>query len=426
MNRIDKVEIWGFWGNRHIKIKLFQYVNLFIGVNGSGKTTIINIIASALQADVETLVKMPFSKIRLDLSEVKGKRKPSIEVEKIQDEPLYENIIYRFKDKASDKYIDYPLNEIEGRKLLRKTRINRHRVRHTRLNPEISRKLESTINIKWLTIHRTNMIHSRYDEDDFESSVDQKLDELNRNLSRYFSRISSNISDEISKFQKNIISSMITEQAETTILTEIESFDLAKEKTALTDIFQKLQISNNSKNKLDTYFNEVDKARKKLMDTGRLNLDDVMILGNLYRSHKVVEEWNKLLNTQSRMLASQRNFVEILNNLLQRKTIKISQLNEIIATTDSEKELSVHDLSSGEKQLVIILGEALLQQSQIAVYITDEPELSMHISWQEKLIENVKKLNPNAQIICATHSPDVVGNFSSNIFDMEKIINESL
>ena len=45
---IDKVEIDGFWGDRHLTFNLHKDVNFLIGPNGSGKTTAINIIAAAL------------------------------------------------------------------------------------------------------------------------------------------------------------------------------------------------------------------------------------------------------------------------------------------------------------------------------------------------------------------------------------------
>lgn len=115
-------------------------------------------------------------------------------------------------------------------------------------------------------------------------------------------------------------------------------------------------------------------------------------------------------------------FVEVLNGLFQRKKVQINDKNEIEATTASGKRLSVRGLSSGEKQLVIILGEALLQQSAPWIYITDEPELSLHVKWQEKLVENLRRLNPQAQIVCATHSPDVVSTFAKKVLDMETVI----
>lgn len=40
----------------------------------------------------------------------------------------------------------------------------------------------------------------------------------------------------------------------------------------------------------------------------------------------------------------------------------------------------------------------------------DEPEISLHIEWQQKLIGMIRSLNPNVQIILTTHSPAVIMN----------------
>ncbi|EKN5948203.1 ATP-binding protein, partial [Yersinia enterocolitica] len=53
---------------------------------------------------------------------------------------------------------------------------------------------------------------------------------------------------------------------------------------------------------------------------------------------------------------------------------------------------------------------------------TDEPELSLHIAWQKNIIPAIKELNPNAQIIAATHSPEVASNYKNSIFDMETLV----
>jgi predicted ATP-binding protein involved in virulence len=38
----------------------------------------------------------------------------------------------------------------------------------------------------------------------------------------------------------------------------------------------------------------------------------------------------------------------------------------------------------------------------------DEPEISLHIEWQQQLIQRVRSLNPNVQIIMTTHSPALI------------------
>ncbi|MEN8216126.1 MAG: AAA family ATPase [Pseudomonadota bacterium] len=65
------------------------------------------------------------------------------------------------------------------------------------------------------------------------------------------------------------------------------------------------------------------------------------------------------------------------------------------------------NLSSGEKQILIILLTTLLQDKKEYILLMDEPEISLHIDWQRTLIKNIRQINPNCQIIIATHSPTV-------------------
>lgn len=426
MNIIDKVEINGFWGNRKLSIDFHSDVNFFIGVNGSGKTTVINIIAAALSADFATLDRLPFQKLRIVLSEVFGRKRPSIEVEKIENEDTpYSSIKYRIKEKATDEYKEYSLDEFEEEALLRRHMPSRQirAYMRKRMNRGIVARLESIANVSWLSIHRTSLSSSSSEEESYESSVDQKLEELSNDLGKYFSVLSSKVSDEITEFQRNIISSLLTEQTESAVFSSVTSFDLENEKQALYDIFEKLKIGGRSaKSKIDKHFLEVNKAREKLAGNEGLDFNHFMALVNSYRSHRVVENWNDLLKKQAEILKPKAIFVDVLNSLFQRKEIHINDKNEIEATTDSGKKLNIRGLSSGEKQLIIILGEALLQQESPWIYIADEPELSLHVRWQEKLIENLRRINPRAQIICATHSPDVVSTFAKNIFNMENLI----
>lgn len=69
-----------------------------------------------------------------------------------------------------------------------------------------------------------------------------------------------------------------------------------------------------------------------------------------------------------------------------------------------------YQLSSGEKQILIILTTVLIQGGRESIMIMDEPEISLHFDWQRRLIEDVRSLNPHLQLILATHSPAVVMN----------------
>lgn len=75
--------------------------------------------------------------------------------------------------------------------------------------------------------------------------------------------------------------------------------------------------------------------------------------------------------------------------------------------TNSEV-LSPYKLSSGEKQMLVILLTVLVEDQQPYVLFMDEPEISLHIEWQQKMIGLIRELNPNVQILLTTHSPAVI------------------
>lgn len=99
-----------------------------------------------------------------------------------------------------------------------------------------------------------------------------------------------------------------------------------------------------------------------------------------------------------------------------------------------EFSLLPEDLSSGEKQLLIILLTVFLQREKHNIYnqremekpfilILDEPEISLHTRWQRILIDKILELNPNCQIIIATHSASVFGNgWMDKVKRMEEIL----
>ncbi len=81
--------------------------------------------------------------------------------------------------------------------------------------------------------------------------------------------------------------------------------------------------------------------------------------------------------------------------------------NELVFEQYGEK-VPPYLLSSGEKQMLVILLTALTEDFQPYVLFMDEPEASLHFEWQKRLITMVRELNPNAQIILTTHSPAVI------------------
>ena len=78
--------------------------------------------------------------------------------------------------------------------------------------------------------------------------------------------------------------------------------------------------------------------------------------------------------------------------------------NDIVFYQNGERLLP-YKLSSGEKQMLVILLTVLVRDDDHCVLFMDEPEASLHIEWQQKLIGMIRSLNPNVQLILTTHSP---------------------
>ena len=76
----------------------------------------------------------------------------------------------------------------------------------------------------------------------------------------------------------------------------------------------------------------------------------------------------------------------------------------------TEDKIQLEQLSSGEKQILLILTTVFLQEEKPNVLLMDAPEISLHIGWQDKLIEKLRLLNPQCQLILTTHSPNIFVN----------------
>lgn len=429
MNILSSVTIDGFWGSRKVSIPLHPDVNFLIGVNGSGKTTLINMVAAALNADFQALDRLPFDKITIQLSEVGGSRKPSIEVEKtgIKNSP-FNSIIYRIKEKASGDTVIYSLDDLEEQLAIRDgyipSRYYRDNRRSSRFNLNIIEHLRRLINVNWLSVHRSEALRILRDERSYESTVDRKLEELSNEFIKYFSQLSRRGASEANKFQKAVFLSLIPNQTESELFSAVKKLNIDKEKKAVIDIFREFKVEEKvfSPN-LEKYFEILEKS-VELLHAGKpgFTSEQLFTIVSAHRVHSVVQEWNKLVELQEKIYEPREIFLKTVNNMLQRKYLEINEKNELIAVTLSEKKLSLKELSSGEKQLLIILGAALLQEENPWIYIADEPELSLHVEWQGQLITNLRSINPKAQIIFATHSPDIVSVYGDRVFDMEKLL----
>ena len=114
---------------------------------------------------------------------------------------------------------------------------------------------------------------------------------------------------------------------------------------------------------------------------------------------------------QAQQLAAPKAlFQDLIDDLFKATGKTIVRTENEIRFTQLGEMLVPYQLSSGEKQMLAILLTVLVEDQQNYVLFMDEPEVSMHIEWQQRLIDLILQLNPNVQIILTTHSPAVVMN----------------
>ena len=103
-------------------------------------------------------------------------------------------------------------------------------------------------------------------------------------------------------------------------------------------------------------------------------------------------------------------FQDLIDDLFQETGKKIIRKSNDIQFEQDGDILTPYQLSSGEKQMLVILLTVLVQDNQHCTLFMDEPEISLHVEWQQRLISLIRCLNPNVQIILTTHSPALIMN----------------
>lgn len=115
-------------------------------------------------------------------------------------------------------------------------------------------------------------------------------------------------------------------------------------------------------------------------------------------------------------------FLDMVDGLFAETGKRIDRTSNELQFVQYDELISPYVLSSGEKQMLIILLTALTEDMLPYVIFMDEPEISLHFDWQKRLIALVQTLNPNAQIILTTHSPAVVmDGWSDCVTEVEEI-----
>jgi predicted ATPase len=196
------------------------------------------------------------------------------------------------------------------------------------------------------------------------------------------------------------------------------SIEIKENKAKLKHLLSETEMKNSEINKLiETHSSQIEMLFTHHEISENNNTTALTRLFIHERISDILKEYQKLKNERTLIESGIEKLREIINDFIEPKFVSPNDGDFIIFNGD-DQELDFKVLSSGEKQLLILLIKVFLAKNG---FITlDEPELSLHIKWQQKLLESMHELNPNAQLIVATHSPEIASFNKAEVISFEK------
>lgn len=196
-------------------------------------------------------------------------------------------------------------------------------------------------------------------------------------------------------------------------------------------------IDDISKN-ITPLFKEIDEAAKKLHHFKNIDeafqhfsdkeiesnlvfnwFDKKPIIGLLNKYFELIEKFN---SEEQTIRIEVERYENIINNFFQdsMKSISVMDNGEVHISKDGKK-FDLEKMSSGEKHIFILLSQLIFNPflHRTNVLVIDEPEVSLHVRWQEIFVTSVRKANQFTQLVLATHSPSIVMDKSSNMVDLD-------
>ncbi|MFD3458411.1 AAA family ATPase [Nocardia fluminea] len=386
MATVVSAKVKGLAGNPGTKtIKFESDTTVLFGLNGSGKTSLLKILNSALTGDSSILYRVPFESAEILIREGDQEFKCSITQEALR---------------ASGEVIEEML-QMSGRERMSAVERERYRLMARRreaargwsVSPEIPGHY--VFNHRYLPTSRLTNVTERsrtmgssaaaeFTEDGIDRVFAEKIETLWRDYSQR------ELIEERAIQQEGlaaILSSVLNRPTASDVDSESLTDNADEAYTTLMKFFRDQKI----------------KVRAPQAKFTRLYKEDPL-LRNVVA--KITEVERKVAEAHS---PSRR--IENLVSSLYTGNKQVSMERSIIVMGRDSKKIPIALLSSGEKQVLLILLETLTAKEDVV--IIDEPELSMHVDWQNELVSSMRAVNSEAQLILATHSPEVIAGVSS-------------
>lgn len=435
ISRVEFVKLFGVF-DHVIEFNQKGGITIIIGENGLGKTVILESINSLFNRNFSFFTNLTFEKfiVVFDNNETWTLRKGK---SKSNEGNLY---LLKGENGKNDKH-EYEIKTnsstiSQKKEILMKMHLKREIMRRKKINYLIENQylLEGIENNElYLYNDLFNEQFNNYNELIQKNNpknppwFEEKIDEINVQLIEtqritarkdINSEIMLNSVDYCSKELRNMITKAVKESSD--VASELDSTYPNRL------IIELKRGTENSFEELNSALSKLNDRRKLLSSVGLITdskdndllqidqeQEDLINVLKIYinDSHKKLAPFEEI----SRKI---KTFKEIINTRFKHKKIEITQ-NEGISfkstiikdKKDREMTIPSSGLSSGEQNELILFYKLIFNSQKNDLILIDEPELSLHISWQNKFIEDIKDIISinGLSIVIATHSPDIIG-----------------
>lgn len=186
----------------------------------------------------------------------------------------------------------------------------------------------------------------------------------------------------------------------------------------LVDALGKSRQKKLSDEKIREELAELEEKRSRLVDAGLLDKGQ----GEFELPEKEVNEQTKLVlniyiqDVKEKLAIFDQDLgkIELFKDILSRrfsyKKFKITKNHGFLFTTPDGVDLSPSVLSSGEQHEIVLLYELLFRVKENSLILLDEPEISLHIGWQQEFLKDLAAITQLSEFdaLIATHSPDII------------------
>ena len=424
MHRIQTINISKLHGNKNYNIKVKNNKLILIGENGSGKTTILRMVFYLLSKQWVKLADIDFEELSIEIDGALIKfNKPEFvkSRERLDNIPmparmramlleapeefrrysesrhsLYDRVIKEYLDDTYTKNIESLLSKFNLRVLYLPT--------YRRIEQETAYIFRDSEHREDFSLRSPRYEKRNSSNENFIEQIEFGMNDVAKAIENKLSSIKEYSRNRLNELSMGYLGDVIDKEYNNLDLTVIKGIDDKKIKSVLDRIDEKI-LPKGRKNRIErTIYN--------VRNIGSSNVEDKV----------VCYYFNKLLNFNSELEAKEnelKEFCDVCNSYFYNKQIVYSKdiSVDVVGTKKHKSESDslskvLNTFSSGEKQIVSIFSRLYLKDEERPRFLVliDEPELSLSVPWQTKLISDMEKGACCGGIIAVTHSPFIFDN----------------